>query len=149
MDPRRRARRIALVCAALIVAASLWPFGGWRAPAGFEAAWFGLPWPRGLGWFDVASNVVAYLPLGASTAAALAGPGASPAHRLRAALLGLLAASALSHAMENLQRWMLGRTPSVIDWLLNGLGAGLGVAAWLAAGSLRARREPSHGVDRP
>ena len=140
MDPRRPARRIALGCAALIVAASLWPFAGWRAPAGFEAAWFGLPWPRGLGWFDAASNVVAYLPMGASAAAALVDRGASPAQRLRAALLGLLAASALSHAMENVQRWLLGRTPSVIDWMLNGLGAALGVAAWLAAGSLRARR---------
>ena len=71
MDPRRPARRIALGCAARIVAASLGPFAGWRAPAGFEAAWFGLPWPRGLGWFDVASNVAAYLPMGASAAAAL------------------------------------------------------------------------------
>ena len=139
MDPRRRARRIALGCAALIVGASLWPFGGWRAPAGFEVAWFGLPWPRGLGWFDVASNVAAYLPMGASAAAALCGPDASPAQRLRAAMLGLLAASMLSHAMENLQRGLPGRTPSVIDWMLNGLGAALGVAAWLAAGSLRAR----------
>ena len=140
MDPRRRARRIALGCAALIVGASLWPLGGWRAPGGFEAAWFGLPWPRGLGWFDVASNVVAYLPMGASAAAALVDAGASPARRAGAALLGLLAASALSHAMENLQRWLPGRTPSVIDWVLNGLGAALGVAAWLAVGSLRARR---------
>ena len=140
MDPRRRARRIALACAVLIVGASLWPFSGWRAPAGFEAAWFGLPWPHGLRWFDVASNVVAYLPMGAAAAAALAAPGAGPAQRLRAALFGLLAASALSHAMENLQRWMPDRTPSVVDWMLNGLGAALGVAAWLAAGSQRARR---------
>ena len=67
MDPRRRALRVALGCAALIVGASLWPFVGWRAPAGYGAAWFGLPWPRGLGWFDVASNVVAYLPASGPT----------------------------------------------------------------------------------
>jgi VanZ family protein len=134
------ARRLALVCAGAIVLASLWPFSGWRWPSRFDFAWFGLPWPRGLGWFDVASNVVAYLPMGATVAAALAEPGAGFGQRLRAALLGLLAASALSHAMENLQRWLPSRTPSMVDWVLNTFGAGLGVSVWLAVETLRGLR---------
>ena len=140
MAPQLRARRLAIACAGGIVLASLWPFTGWRWPGRFDVAWFGLPWPRGLGWFDVASNVVAYLPMGAAVAAALTERGAGPAQRLRAALLGLLAASALSHAMENLQRWLPSRTPSMVDWVLNTFGAGLGLSVWLAVEALRGLR---------
>jgi VanZ family protein len=112
---------LAAAWACLMVYASLHPFSGWQWPDHLEAHWLVLsaPQPHYVTGFDVASNLLGYVPLGA--------------------LLGLLAASMLSHAMENLQRGLPGRTPSVIDWMLNGLGAALGVAAWLAAGSLRAR----------
>ena len=58
------ARPLAWLYAALIVYASLYPFGPWRWPPGMT--WplpAQLPWPRYWPLFDVVSNVAGYVPL--------------------------------------------------------------------------------------
>ena len=65
--PRQRssASPLAWLYAALIVYASLSPFEGWRVPG---VSWFTfllLPWPHWWTGFDLVSNLLGYLPLGA------------------------------------------------------------------------------------
>ncbi len=112
-----------------LVYASLYPWRGWRS-----FGWAGLhfvsePWPRYWTWFDVFSNVAVYLPLGALVAR-VSRRRLAPAGAL---LLGLLAGSALSFALESLQSYLPGRVPSRLDWLTNTLGALIGATVVLAA----------------
>ena len=107
---------LALVYAALIFFASLFPFNGWRAQ-GIEPAVFllaPLPPPYWTG-FDVGTNVVGYAPLGFLLALALLRTG-----RGRWAVpLALLAGALLSLVLEFLQIYLPQRVPSNLDWLLN------------------------------
>ena len=107
---------LALVYAALIFFASLFPFNGWRAQ-GIEPAVFHLaplPPPYWTG-FDVGTNVVGYAPLGFLLALALLRTG-----RGRWAVpLALLAGALLSLVLEFLQIYLPQRVPSNLDWLLN------------------------------
>ena len=114
---------LALVYAALIVFASLFPFDGWRAQG--IAPWMflsaRLPPPYWTG-FDVASNIAGYLPLGFLLSVALA-------HNGRArwpVALALGMGTALSLCMEFLQIYLPQRVPSNLDLLLNMLGTLLG-----------------------
>ncbi len=120
---------LALLYAALIVFASLYPFEGWRNQ---ELPWWAiltqpLP-PQYWTGFDVGSNIAGYLPLGFFLGLGLVRSGVE-----RAVLpLVLLAGSALSLTMEVLQLYLPHRVPSNLDWLLNSLGAWLGAGlAWL------------------
>lgn len=120
---------LALLYAALIVFASLYPFEGWRDQ---ELSWWAvltqpLP-PQYWTGFDVGSNIAGYLPLGF-----LLGLGAVRSGAARwAVLLALGLGSALSLGMEVLQLYLPRRVPSNLDWLLNSLGALLGgTLAWL------------------
>ncbi len=121
---------LALVYAALIIFASLFPFSGWRAQ-GIEPTVFllaPLPPPYWTG-FDVGINVLGYAPLGFLLALALLRTG-----RERWAVpLALLAGALLSLGMEFLQIYLPQRVPSNLDWLLNTLGTLCGalLALWL------------------
>ena len=113
---------LALVYAALIVYASLYPFGDFRdqgiAPLAFMAA----PLPRYWTGFDVASNVLGYMPMGFLLALAFLRSG-RPRLPVLWATVGV---AALSLLMETLQGFLPMRVPSNVDFALNVLGGLLG-----------------------
>lgn len=122
---RSSAAPLALVYTALVLYASLYPFSGWRWPPGPSlGALLALPWPPWRDPFDVWSNVLGYMPLGALLYLAQVRSG-----RLawQAALGALLAASSLSYLTEVIQQFLPGRVPSRVDWALNSAGAAAGV----------------------
>lgn len=130
MRQRSAAVPLALAYAALVVYASLYPFSGWRWPTGASAlALLALHWPPWREPFDIWSNVLGYVPLGALLYLSWVRAGHAA---WRAALLALLAASALSYLTELTQQFLPGRVPSRVDWSLNTAGAACGVV--LAAG---------------
>jgi len=114
----------------LVVYASLYPFAHWRdqgiAPWSFLAA----PLPRYWTGFDVAINIVGYLPLGAL----LAWLALRTRHRVPPAWLAVACGSLLSLALETLQSYLPQRVASREDWLLNTLGTLVGalLARYLA-----------------
>ena len=120
---------LALVFGGLIVYASLYPFSGWRMPGGTWAEVLKLPLPPWRVRFDIWSNLLGYMPMGAL----LYGAGVRSGGRVGPmALLALVASSLLSYLMEVTQQFLPGRYPSLLDWWLNTGGAMLGVAmAWL------------------
>lgn len=137
---RSSAAPLAWLYVALIVYASLSPFSGWKQPAGVALFGFGhMPWqPAYWTWFDVVSNLLGYLPLGALVfGAQVRGGRASVWSALNTVLMGAL----LSLCLESLQNWLPQRVPSAADWLLNTAGAALGVLVALAVRALG-------GVDR-
>jgi VanZ family protein len=110
---------------ALIVYASLSPFTGWKQPAGVPLLGLGhMPWRPWWTGFDLVSNLVGYMPLGALFFGAQVRGGRAPGV---SAILTVLAGAGLSFAMESLQNWLPQRVPSLADWLLNSAGTGLGV----------------------
>jgi VanZ family protein len=117
---------LALVYAALVLYASLYPFSGWRWPPGPSlGALLALPWPPWRDPFDVWSNVLGYMPLGSLLYVAQVRSGRAA---WRAALLALAMASALSYLTEVIQQFLPGRVPSRVDWALNSAGAAAGAA---------------------
>jgi VanZ family protein len=111
---------LALLYGALIVYASLYPFRGWT-PAGQPLWAFVLePWPRWWTGFDLVSNLLGYVPLGALVAGAAL---RSEWPRARAFAAALAVAAGLSGALETLQNFLPARVPSNLDWGLNVLGA--------------------------
>ncbi|MCR5885159.1 VanZ family protein [Rhizobacter sp. J219] len=127
MPPRHRssAAPLALLYAALIVYASLSPFTGWKQPAGVPLLGFGnMPWQPYWTWFDVVSNLLGYVPLGALLFGAQVRSGRSVGW---SALNTVLAGALLSLCLESLQNWLPRRVPSVADWLLNSCGVVLGI----------------------
>nr|WP_316641306.1 VanZ family protein [uncultured Roseateles sp.] len=133
---RRRSLATLLVFAygLLAVYASLYPFSGWRWPPGAGLVEvLRLPWPHYWLAFDVASNLLAYLPLGGLLFAALVRSGFG----LRLALAtSLVAPSLLSFLIETLQHFLPTRVPSLADWVLNTAGAALGVMLGLMVHAL-------------
>lgn len=139
--PRHRssAAPLAWLYAALIVYASLSPFTGWKQPVNLPLLGFGhMPWQPYWTGFDVASNLVGYVPLGALLFGAQVRSGRAVGG---SALNTVVAGALLSLCMESLQNWLPGRVPSMADWMLNGGGTVLGV---LLAMAVRAMG----GVDR-
>ena len=129
---------LALVYAALIVFASLFPFEGWRAqgiaPEVFLLARIPPPYWTG---FDVSINVLGYAPLGFLLALALLRTGWPHSAVPLAALAGML----LSLWMEFLQIYLPQRVPSNMDLVLNAAGA-------LAGALLAALLELLGAIDR-
>ncbi len=126
LSQRSSAAPLALVYSALVLYASLYPFTGWRWPPGPSlAALLALPWPPWRDPFDVWSNVLGYMPLGALLYVAQVRGGRAA---WRAALTALLLASALSYLTEVVQQFLPGRVPSRVDWALNSAGAAAGAA---------------------
>lgn len=126
---RSSATLLALVYAALVLYASLYPFEGWRWPPGQNwGVLLALPTAIHQSAFDVVSNLLGYLPLGGLLTVAALRSGQSP----RRAMLGaLLLASALSYGCELLQHFVPARVPAREDLAMNAAGAALGVLlAW-------------------
>lgn len=119
---------LALAYTVLIVYASLYPFANWRDLGISPLAFLDAAWPRYWTVFDLAVNIIAYVPLGFLVTLTLRRvPG-----RWSAALAALLLGSALSLAMESLQTWLPARVPSNIDLACNVSGTAVGalVAFW-------------------
>ena len=130
-SPERRSDRLMRALgagfAASIVVATLYPLSDWKLHA--DSAWTfmlqGLP--RYWTWFDLLSNLLAYLLLGllltlgwlkrAPAATAVGGVG--------------LFCVALSFGLEAAQSFLPGRVPSLLDWIANSLGALVG--SWIGA----------------
>jgi VanZ family protein len=115
------------VYAGLIVYASLYPWVGWRGHGLSPLAYLDAPWPRYVTAFDVAVNVLGYLPLGFLAVASL-----HPRLRGAAALAVAVAGGmALSLALEAAQSYLPARVENNLDVLCNLAGAAAGAAIGL------------------
>jgi VanZ family protein len=128
---RSSATGLALVYAALVLYASLYPFEGWRWPPGQSVRTLALLPPALFqSTFDIVSNLLGYAPMGALVALAALRTG----WRLRhAALLTLVVSTSLSYGCEVLQHFVPGRVPTLEDWWFNTAGACGGGLLALAA----------------
>ena len=123
--------RIALAIYALLTAyASLYPLESWRYHGASPFDYLGAPWPRYPSTFDMAVNLLGYVPLGFLAVAALY-PRLRGARAFAAAALG---GAALSFLLEAGQTYLPSRDASNIDLACNAAGAALGAALglWLA-----------------
>lgn len=127
LHQRSAAAPLAVLWLVLVVYASLFPFDGWRWPPGASLGdLMQLRWPRWWDQFDLLANLLGYLPLGLLVALASLSTGRRwPVATLQALLVG----AAASYAMEVTQQLLPRRVPSLMDWVLNTAGAGLGAAA--------------------
>lgn len=116
------ARWALLAYALVIIYASLHPFSGWVDSGVAPWAYVNAPWPRYWTWFDLVTNGVAYIPLGALLAWALY-PRWCHAW---AWVVATLAAAFLSALLEGLQTYLPYRISSNVDWLCNILGGFVG-----------------------
>lgn len=106
----------------LIIYASLYPLAGWHDSGSYPLAFLGAAWPRYYTGFDLATNMIAYLPFGFFCTAAL---------RRRLApfpawLVAVLFGASLSFVLELLQNYLPSRVPSNLDLACNTAGALLG-----------------------
>lgn len=118
---------LALIYTGLICYASLYPFSDWRYQGIVPWAFLSSPWPQYWTGFDVAVNVIGYMPLGFLLVLS--------ALRTRRAhytvILATLLAGLLSATMESLQSYLPARVSSNMDLGLNVGGACLGaLLAW-------------------
>ncbi|WP_372659015.1 VanZ family protein [Hydrogenophaga sp.] len=128
MKTRSSAWPLALLFAALVVYASLYPFSAWRLQGVAPWAFLTAPLPQYWTGFDVGANLVGYAPLGFLLALALMRSGSGrwswP--------LAVCAPVLLSLGIETLQNFLPQRVPSNLDFALNSAGAVLGASvAWL------------------
>ncbi|MDO8279715.1 MAG: VanZ family protein [Burkholderiaceae bacterium] len=122
---------LALIYAALILYASLYPFADWRNQGIAPWAFLASPLPKYWTGFDVAANIVGYAPLGFLLALS-AQHGRPTGRGPPAVTLATLAAGLLSLLMEAAQSYLPSRVASNMDFALNLLGTWLGAsAAWL------------------
>jgi VanZ family protein len=119
------ARILLAVFAALTAYATLYPMDGWRDPGISPFAYLSAPWPRHITRFDVAVNLLGYIPCGFLAVAAL-----HPRLRgIPAFAVATASALALTLILEALQSYLPARIPSNLDALCNLLGAAIGAAA--------------------
>ncbi len=125
------ARVALLVYALLILYASWFPFSGWNYIGLSPLAYLTAPLPHYWTVFDVATNVLAYIPLGMLLVYAM-----YPAVRgALALLLAVLATLLWSGTMEAVQTFLPTRVSSNLDLITNVLGALIGaVIALLTSG---------------
>ncbi len=129
MQPSPLARILFGVYVVLAVYASLYPLEGWRGHGLSPFAYLGAPWPRYVTAFDVAANVLGYVPYGFLCVVAL-----HPAVRGRTAFaVAFLSAGVLSLLLEGAQSFLPARVANNLDVLCNLGGAALGAALALAA----------------
>jgi VanZ family protein len=112
---------------ASIIVATLYPLSDWKlhASSAWAFLWQGLP--RFWTWFDLLSNLLAYLLLGLLLTLGWLkrAPGATAV-----GVVGLFCV-ALSFGLEAAQSFLPGRVPSLLDWIANSLGALIG--SWIGA----------------
>lgn len=126
---RSSASPLALLYAALIVYASLYPFSGWRLPGVPLLSFLVAPWPHWWTGFDLVSNLLGYLPLGALLFGALVRTGSRNGP---ASALAVGGGALLSFGLEFTQNFLPQRVASNLDLALNALGTLAGVVlAWL------------------
>jgi VanZ family protein len=114
----------------LVVYASLYPFEGWREPGLSPFDYLSGPTPRYVTDFDIAANVLGYLPYGFLGMAALYGRLARPL----AVVLVVVSGAALSLVLEAAQSYLPTRVATNLDVAAN--IAGLAAGALLAAAFL-------------
>ena len=127
---------VAIAYPAWVVYGSLFPLTGWRDLGVPPLAFIFAGWPHYWTAFDFVANVLLYAPLGYLWYAGLS-------RRFGARSAGaavIMAAAALSFAIEVLQAWLPNRVPSNLDLLGNILGAGAGVLLAARYGHGWARR---------
>jgi VanZ family protein len=113
---------LALIYAGLIAYGSLYPFGPWSEPGLPLFSFLRAGWPRALPKADLIQNVLVYVPLGILAVVWLN-------RRMRlvfALVIATIAGGALSLAMESIQQYIPGRTPSIVDLVINVFGTLLG-----------------------
>jgi VanZ family protein len=125
--------------AALIVYASLYPFSGWRDQGIPLWEFLFAGWPRYWTGFDLAANVVGYVPLGFLLGLSFLRRGSLQFTRMNntaAIAVATVSGAALSFFMEALQSYLPYRVPSNVDLGLNIGGAliGASIAAGLELG---------------
>ena len=126
------ARIVLLVYVLLVAYASLYPLAGWRTVGLSPFAYLSAPWPRYVTAFDVAVNLIGYVPYGFLAVAAL-----HPRVRGAAAFaLAVASAIVLSLALEAGQSYLPARFATNLDVLCNLGGAALGAAFGLRFGPL-------------
>ncbi len=113
-----------LAYAVILIYASLYPMMGWREVPGTAFDFLFKPPSRYWSSFDVVSNLVAYVPLGALLVMWLS----QRRKPFASIVLALFIASALSLSMEVLQNYLPKRVPSWLDCFTNILGAVIGAA---------------------
>src|SRR5258708_7355530 len=126
---RSSAAPLAWIYATLIVYASLYPFSGWRVPGVPAWAFLLLPWWHWWTAFDLISNLLGYMPLGALLFGAMVRSGSSVR---RALVLTALLGTGLSLSMETLQNFLPHRVASNVDLGLNSIGTALGALIGVA-----------------
>lgn len=114
----------------LAIYGSLYPLAGWYDKGGDPFAFLTAGWPRYFTGFDLAANVLAYMPLGFLWTAALTTRLPGGAAFVAAVGIGAL----LSLGIETAQNYLPSRVPSNLDLACNALGAALGAAACLRWG---------------
>ena len=121
---------LALAYSTLLVYASLHPFYGWRDPGLSPLYFINADWPRYWTVFDLAINVLAYMPLGffITLAPRLV------THRWIPACIAFILGASLSFSLEALQTWLPSRVASNLDLASNTLGTGIGALLALLLG---------------
>ncbi len=127
----------------LVVYASLYPFSGWIDTGVSPLAYWQAPIPRYNTNFDLITNVLGYMPLGALIVLSV-----HPRVRgVLAVIVALLGGVLLAGTLEALQTWLPNRISSNIDLATNVLGTLLGaictapfVSSLIDRGRLRALR---------
>ena len=134
--PRHRssATPLALAYAALVMYASLYPALDWRWPPGQDLSRLALlPWTNWRLPFDIASNLLGYMPLGALVFIAARRSG----WRARFAfVLAVLLPALLSYGTELLQNFIPRRVPAMEDLLMNAAGGLVGALLGLLGHAL-------------
>ena len=120
----RRYQGALVVCALLIAYASLYPFVPLRPPG--EGALAAVFMPRYFIAFDIALNVLAYVPFGV-----LACYRYREAGRSHPLLRAVALSAALSALMEACQLFVPNRVASLYDVIANAAGAGIGALAFV------------------
>jgi VanZ family protein len=116
----------------LILYASLSPFTGWRHPGVGILSFLTEPLPRFISPFDVAVNVLAYVPVGFLATLVLPPVCRAPVAMIAGALTGV----GLSFAMEVAQGFLPARISNNVDLLANSGGAIAGALACPRTGTL-------------
>jgi len=125
---RSSATPLALIYAALIMYASLYPFEGWRNQGLNPLSFLTAPWPKYWSQFDLIANFLGYAPLGFLTTLSML-----RSWRLSMPVwVTLLIACVLSASLETLQSYLPMRVAQRSDWLLNTAGAAVGALLALA-----------------